>query len=248
MRKILLIAIFTLHTSHADTIGGEVSMGLFNHSPSGYASYTSPFQNIGTEADLEDSFGFSDEQDIFFKAYFEHPFPGLPNLKLGYTTLSHSGNNDVTLFSWGDIVNITGEIENTLELDFLDATLYYELLDNWTEVDIGLTFRYINGDMGVSTSILSDTLNFSTLTPLIYGKFRFNIPNTDFSVQLEANGISYSGFSSYDYELSTRYTFTMGLGLEAGYKTFQLDSDDLVRNLDADIDFSGLYAAAVWNF
>jgi len=248
MRKLLLLAIFTFNTAYADTIGGEVSMGLFNHSPSGHASYSLPLHNIGTEADLEESFGFSDEQDIFFKAYFEHPFPGLPNLKLGYVTLSHTGNNDVTLFSWGDIANVTGEIANKLELDFLDATLYYELLDNWTEVDIGLTFRYMNGDMSVSANTLSDALNFSTLTPLIYGKFRFNVPSTDFSVQLEANGISYSGFSSYDYELSARYTFTMGLGIEAGYKTFHLDSDDLVRNLDANIDFSGLYAAAVWNF
>ena len=115
-------------------------------------------------------------------------------------------------------------------------------------MDVGLTFRYMNGDMGVSTSKLSDTLNFSTVIPLIYGKFRFNIPSTDVSVQFEANGISYSGFSSYDYELSARYTFTMGLGVEAGYKTLNIDSDDLVKNLDANIDFSGLYAAAVWNF
>ena len=172
----------------------------------------------------------------------------VPNLKLAYVTLSHSGNNGVELFSWGNIVNLTGEIENTLDLDFLDATLYYELLDNWTEVDVGLTLRYLNGDLGVHTSLISDALNFSTVTPMIYGKFRFSVPSTDFSVQLEANGISYSGFSSYDYELSARYTFTMGLGIEAGYKTFHLDSDDLVKNLDANIDFSGPYAAAVWNF
>ena len=247
MHKILL-PLLMLSFSHADTIGGEISFGLFNHSPSGHTSYTLPRHSLGTEADLEDSFGFSDEQDIFFKAYFEHPFPGLPNLKLGYTTLSHTGNNDVTLFTWGDIVDITGKIENKLELDFLDATFYYELLDNWTEVDVGITFRYMNGDMSVTASKLSDTLNFSTVTPLIYGKFRFNIPSTDVSVQFEANGISYSGFSSYDYELSARYTFPMGLGLEAGYKTFHLDSDDLVKNLDTNIDFSGLYAAAVWNF
>jgi outer membrane protein len=129
-----------------------------------------------------------------------------------------------------------------------DVTLYYEVLDNWVELDAGITARYISGDMGVSTSGDNDVADFSIWVPMLYGKARFNFPVTDLSVQLEANAISYWDMTAYDYELSARYTLMMGIGIEAGYKSLHLDSDDLVDGFHADIDFSGPYAAAIWDF
>jgi len=242
LKKLALVTLLTLSQVNADMVGGEVSLGFFNHEPSGYASYS------GTSSDLEETLGFSGEQDIFLKAYLEHPFPIVPNVKIGYTTLSHDGSNDVVDFSWGIIDNFTGDIDNSLSLDITDVTLYYELLDNWVEIDAGLTARYITGDMGVSTDITQDIVNFSTWIPMLYGKARFNLPVTDLSFQLEANAISYWDMTAYDYEVSARYTLAMGIGLEAGYKSFHIDSDDLVDGLNADIDFSGPYAAAIWDF
>lgn len=242
LKNIVLFTFFTLSTMHADMIGGESSLGFFNHDPSGNASYKSRSSN------LEETFGFSEEQDLFFKAYLEHPFPLLPNLKVGYTALSHSGSSSVVDFSWGDIDNFDGTIDSSLSLDFTDVTLYYEVLDNWAEMDAGVTARYITGDMGVRTNTNNDFVDFSTWIPMLYGKARFNLPSTDISFQLEANVISYWDMTAYDYELSARYTLVMGVGLEAGYKSFHLDSDDLVDGFKSDIDFAGPYAAAIWDF
>jgi outer membrane protein len=242
LKKLFLVTLLTLCHVDADVIGGEASLGFFNHDPSGNASYKGP------SSSLEETFGFSEEQDLFLKAYLEHPFPLLPNVKLGYTTLSHDGSSNVDGFTWGDIVNFTGPIDSSLSLDMTDITLYYEVLDNWVEMDAGITARYISGDMGVSTSIYNDTVDYSTWIPMLYGKARFNFPITDLSVQIEANAISYWDMTSYDYELSARYTLIMGIGLEAGYKSLHLDSDDLVDGFHADIDFSGPYAAAIWDF
>ena len=89
IKKLALVTLLTLSQVHADMIGGEASLGFFNHDPSGNASYK------GTSSSLEETFGFSEEQDLFLKAYLEHPFPLLPNVKLGYTTLSHDGNSSV---------------------------------------------------------------------------------------------------------------------------------------------------------
>lgn len=247
-KSIILLTFLTLNSSYADTIGGEASLGIFNHSPSGQASYTLPFGEAGTSADLEDTFGFSEQQDLFFKVYIEQPLPVIPNIKIGYTTLGHNGSNNVELFSWGDIVNFTGEMDNSLSLYISDITLYYELLDTWAEVDIGLTARYINGDIDVSTNISNDTVDFSTWMPMLYSKARFNFPVTDISLQIEANAISYGSLSSYDYEVSARYTLAMGIGLEAGYKAYHLESNELVDGFNADMDFSGPYAAAIWDF
>ena len=83
---------------------------------------------------------------------------------------------------------------------------------------------------------------------MVYGKVRFTLPVTDLSFQLEANAISYWDITAYDYELSARYTLVMGLGLEAGYKAFHLNSDDLVNGFNADMDFAGPYAAVLWDF
>jgi outer membrane protein len=242
IRNIILFTLLTLSPIHADMIGGEASLGFFNHDPSGNASYKS------TSSNLEETFGFSEEQDMFFKAYLEHPFPLLPNVKLGYTTLSHDGSSSVEDFTWGDIGNINGHINSSMSLDMTDVTLYYEVLDNWVEVDAGITLRYFSGDMGVSAAGAYDSADFSIWAPLLYGKARFNVPVTDLSFQLEANAISYWDMTAYDYELSARYTLVMGIGLEAGYKAFYIDSDDLVDGFHADIDFSGPYAAAIWDF
>lgn len=248
MRKILIGAILALHLGHADTIGGEISLGIYSHNPSGNASYN--LLSLGTShtQNLEQTFGFTEEQDIFFKGYLEHPLPFLPNFKLGYTTLSTTGTRNVELFSWGEISLFTGNIANKLTLDITDATLYYEILDNWAEVDVGLTFRYISGDMSVTSKLGSELIDFSTTTPMLYGKVRTNIPTTDFSVQLEANAIAFTGVNAYDYELSARYTFYMGLGIEAGYKVFHLENDEYTDSLNVNIDFTGPYAAVSWDF
>ena len=248
MRKLILVALFPFSSLYADIIGGEVSLGFYNHAPSGHASYVLPFTDAATSANLEETLGWSDSQDMMLKAYIEHPFPFVPNVKLAHTKLSHDGSGSVSLFSWGNIVNFTGNIKSDLSLNMTDVTLYYELLDNWVEVDAGLTARYMSGDINVNTFLTSENADFSSFIPMVYAKARFNFLVTDISLQLEANAISYSSATFYDYEISARYTFLIGLGLEAGYKVYHIDSDDLSSGLKSDMNFSGAYAAVVWDF
>jgi len=264
IKKLTLAALITSSTLYADTIGGEVSLGIYSHSPSGSASYTLPYTTLNSSVDLENDFGWSNDQDIMLKAYFELPLPFMPNIKLAYSNLNQDGTGSVTDFSWG-IISGSGDIETDLALQAYDVTAYYELLDNVVELDAGLTMRYLNGDITVTPtvgfdfttpigSISSPTIGVPYPTdidmwiPMLYGKARFNVPNMDISLQLEANAISYEDTTFYDYELSARYTFSMGLGLEAGYKSIHLDSEDLADGLVVDIDFSGPYASIVWDF
>ena len=261
IKKLALASLFASGTLYADTIGGEVSFGIYSHSPSGTASYTLPYAPLGTAIDLENDFGWSNTQDIMLKAYFELPVPLMPNVKFAYSNLNQDGTGNVADFSWG-IISGDGDIETELALQMYDATAYYELLDNVVELDAGLTMRYLNGDIAVtpnasfnfgpfsspSIGLPSEVVDIDMWIPMLYGKARFNVPNMDLSLQLEANVIGYQETTFYDYELSARYTFSMGLGLEMGYKSMHLDSEDLADGLVVDMDFSGPYASIVWDF
>jgi outer membrane protein len=229
-------------------LGGELSFGIYNHSPNGNASYTLPYIGRGTSADLEQTLHWDDETDMIFKAYLEHPVPLLPNIKLAFSDLSHEGAGPVADFTWGSIEIPLGNIQTSMDLQMYDLTLYYELLDNWAEIDAGLTLRYFDGDIAVRTTGLGESTDFDLFVPMLYAKARFNIPTTDISFQAEANAISYNDSTLYDYELSARYTLVMGLGLEGGYRVIHLDSEDLADGLVADMDFSGFFVSAIWDF
>jgi outer membrane protein len=262
IKKLILTSLLTAGTLSADTIGGEISLGIYSHAPSGSASYTLPYTTHKSSADLEDDFGWSTDQDIILKAYFENPLPFFPNIKLAYSNFNQSGEGTVNSFSWGGIIGMDGIINTSLETQVYDITAYYELLDNVVEIDAGLTFKYINGDILVtpvadfnapvpfspSVALPSQSTELDLWIPMLYGKARFNIPNTDISLQFEGNAINYEETTFYDYTLSARYAFFMELGLEAGYKSMHLDSKDLAEGLAVDMDFSGLYAAIVWDF
>jgi len=259
IKKLALATLLTSPVLYADIAGGEISVGMYSHSPSGYASYTEPYTGLGlgTSADVEDTLHWDSNENIFLKAYIEHPAPMLPNIKLAYTQLSHEGKGEVGDFTWGGIhIPSLGTIENSLDISKYDLTLYYEVLDNWVEADVGVTLGYIDGNIAVtaltgigpmSISATEDT-DFSLFMPTLYGKARFNVPNTDLSLQFEGDVFSYDDTTYYNYELSARYTFSMGLGIEVGYKAQHLDSSDLADGLVVDIDFDGPYAAVVWDF
>ena len=242
--KKFVLSLCILYSSlYADTARGEIVVGVFNHAPSGQVQY-----NSIESVDIVNTLDFSTAQDVLLKAYIEHSFSPLPNLKLAYNTYLHNGQNLVPNFSWGKIENFTGTINNHLSLSFVDTTLYYELLDDWLETDAGVTFRSLSGEMSVKNRLNDDALSFSTLVPMLYGKMRLNLLDTDISLQLELNAIALPSTTSYDYEVSARYTFSMGLGIEIGYKSFYFKSDNMTKNFDANIDFTGLYTAAIWEF
>jgi len=261
IKKLTLFSFLLAGTLYADMIGGEVSLGIYSHTPSGTASYTLPYTPLTSSVDLENDFGWDTAQDAIVKAYFELPLPFVPNFKLAYSNFNQSGTDTVSSFSWGNIQG-DGEIDTALALQMYDLTAYYELLDNVIDLDAGLTLRYLNGNIDVtpaanftfasllslSVALPTESTKIDEWIPMLYGKARFTVPSTDVSLQFEANGITYQETTFYDYELSARYTFSMGLGLEAGYKSMHIDSKDLADGLNVDVDSSGPYAALVWDF
>ena len=239
MKKILLLTAIVTSISMADFIGGELNLGYYNHSPSGIAS------SDGDSVDIENDLKLDTKNDIFLKVYLEHPIPLIPNMKVGYSNLSHSGNGRVTEdFIWnGKSFSVGKDIDTELDLAMYDLTLYYELVDIlWMNVDLGLNVKYIDGYVDVD----NERKEFDVPVPMLYAKARVDLPATDISFQVEGNYISYDNNTLYDVELGARYTFALGFGVEAGYTNLKIKVDD--SEISMDTDLSGIYGKVVWDF
>jgi len=239
MKKIITLTALLSSLSMADFIGGEINVGYYTHNPSGTATYKRD------SVTMDDTLGWSSQNDIFLKAYLEHPLPLLPNIKLGYTDFSHTGTTDGSPFAWGDSVFTTAQ--SSFDMRMYDITLYYELLDNWLNADVGLNVKYLDGSISVTDGVKDESTDFTLPIPMLYAKARLDIPTTDVSFQVEGNYVTYDGHTLYDLEAGARYTFMLGLGIEAGYKTLHLTIDD-IDDTSLDADFSGVYGKIVWDF
>jgi len=239
------ITLLTLSTSLmlADIIGGEINLGYYNHAPVGNVQYQ------GDSLNIKDDLKWGKENDIFVKAYLEHPLPIIPNIKLGYTDFTHSGSGAVSkAFNFGNkTFNLNDNIQTNFNLKMYDLALYYEILDNWLNLDIGVNVKYVEGSIGIQSTLQNESTDFSVPIPMLYAKARFDVPTTDLSFQAEGNYVTYDGHTLYDAEVGVRYTLALGLGLEAGYKTMKLKLDG-IDNLSMDTTFSGAYGKLVWDF
>lgn len=243
MKKVLLLATMAITMSMADFIGGEVDLGYYSHSPSGTAQYK------GDSADIEKDLHWADEKDMFIRAYFEHPVPIIPNIRLGYSKFSHEGDGAVSkTFGWDNFsIGLNENVYSKIDLDMYDLTLYYEFLDNWISADAGLNIKYLDGTVDLQSTTDSSHNAIQVPIPMLYLKGKVDIPATDLSFQLEGDYVSYSGNMLYDFELGARYTFFAGLGIEAGYKAMKIKIDD-VDDFSMDTDFNGAYGKLVWDF
>ncbi len=242
MKKIILASALCSTLAFGDFVGGEISIGYLNNQPSGTFAYK------GDTSDVEETFGWKRENSYLIKAYIEHPLPVLPNLRASYTNLSHSGSSSVTIPVVYDNKPYTGKITTDFNADIIDATLYYEILDNWLNLDLGINAKYIDATASVQNiSTGKSSADISFVLPTVYAKARLDIPMSNFSFQAEGDMIAYNKNTLYDLTLSARYTFIFGLGVEAGVKMLKFKLDD-IDDVTADVDFTGIYAAAVWDF
>jgi outer membrane protein len=244
MKKILIFTALATTLSMADFIGGELNIGYYNHTPSGTIQYQ------GDTIDVKDTLNWNDEADMFAKVYIEHPLPIIPNIKLGYSDFSHSGAGTISqAFNFGGTTYAANSnVDSAFDLKMYDLTLYYELLDNWVNVDVGVNVKYVDGLVAVKNDAgVSESTDFQVPIPMLYAKARFDVPTTDLSFQVEGNYVTYDGHTLYDAEAGIRYTLALGVGLEAGYKTMKLKLDD-IDDLSMESDFSGAYGKLVWDF
>ncbi len=253
-KKLSFLAVAGLMLSanaSADMAGIEV--GAYQWSPdySGVLAVDDG-SDEGTELNLENDLGYSDEDHNIIWASVEHPVPFLPNFKMVSSDLDARAATTLTraIEFGGETYSANEDVTSRIDMSNIEYTLYYEFLDNWINVDGGLTFRQydgiveLNSDPEGSNIMESEELDFTI--PLVYLKGRVDLPFTGFFVDGEMNFISYDGDSIQDLAFSLGYESDIGLGAKAGYRTFTLDVEE--SDFVSDLEFKGAYVSVFFHF
>lgn len=230
-----LCAALASSAASADFIGFDASAGIWKPAYSG---------SVGVDKFNADEFSLAKDNVTFLQLAFEHPIPLLPNIMLAHSRVGTEGAADLeTDITFRDETFSAGtRVSTDLDLTHTDATLYYELLDNWVNLDLGLTARRYAGDMKVSSEGLSENIRLNGYLPMLYGMARFDLPFTGWSIIAQGNATGYKGDTHTDFTAKVRWDFmpVVDLGLEAGYRMMSLDLKEL-DDLQSDLEIKGPY-------
>lgn len=234
----------SISVAQADVIGFEI--GAYQWKPDYKGTLRSDDSLLlGNNIDIQNDLGFSDESHNVLWFSLEHPIPVLPNFKIVSSDLDASSNSTLDGIIFGG-VTFNEDVSTKYDMSNIEYTLYYEILDNWVNLDLGLTIRQYDGEVRISSTDDSEVENIDFTIPLLYGKARFDLPFSGFFVDAEINIISYSGDSISDTALGLGYESDIGLGAKAGYRTFSLDVED--DTFVADLEFDGAYISLFYHF
>jgi len=228
--------------AQADTI-----FGVYAGAGSWQTDYSG---DIGDPAISTQDLGITDNSNSFFYIALEHPVPVLPNIKLQHTSISRSQTATITQSFEidGTQFDADTDVHSAFDLSYDEATLYYEVLDNWLNLDLGLTVRKFSGYVSAESDMTSEKVDANLAVPMLYGKFQFDLPFTGFSAGFEGNYVTYQNSSLSDYSAKISYLFdsVLDAGLELGYRAMNLKIDD--SGVQTDLELSGPYAAAIFHF
>ena len=173
--------------------------------------------------------------------------PVLPNVKYQNYDLNTSSSSTNSITFDGNLY--TGNINSTLDLTHNEIVLYYELLDNWVNLDLGLDLKVFDGKVSVSdtTATPTSTIDVDETIPMLYLSARFDLPLTGFYVGANIQQLNIGDNSAEDSSLMVGYESKLGLGIEGGIKTFNLELDD-ADDLNTNLEYDGIYLNGYLHF
>lgn len=247
LKLITLVGLTMAGAAQADTAGIEV--GGYRWSPDYTGVLASDGSTLpGTNIDVENDLGFGSDDHNIIWASLEHPVPFLPNFKIVSSDLATSATSTTGVTFDFNGISYNEQVATTIDFSNVEYTFYYELLDNWINLDAGLTIRQYDGMVeivGLTTAQSAmEELDFTL--PLLYIKGRIDLPLTGFFIDGDINIISYDGDKVSDVTFGVGYESDIGLGAKAGYRTFTLEVDE--DGFTSDLDFKGAYISAFFHF
>ncbi|MEE8366538.1 MAG: TIGR04219 family outer membrane beta-barrel protein, partial [Gammaproteobacteria bacterium] len=194
---------------------------------------------INPTIDLIGDLGLDDPSSSSFQLILEHPIPLLPNIKYQRFELDSTGSTPgASLIFEG--VTFTGNVTSTFDLSHDNIVLYYEVLDNWINLDLGVDLKRFDGEVELTDAVSNQRVLVDETIPLLYLSARFDLPFSGFYVGADINSFSTGDSSVEDSTIMLGYESDSGLGFEGGIKKFSLELND-VNNLNTNLEYDGIY-------
>jgi outer membrane protein len=232
----------------ADALGVRIGANYWHYDIDGTVRFKT--RDSSNNIDVNSDLGYDNDNLTFLYAILEHPLPFLPNLKLSRTDIDTSANGRLSkTVVFGDTTFPANEdVSSKLDLKMTDITLYYRVLDNIANIDLGLNAMYLDSD-GRITGAVSGTqrADISGWVPKAYVGVGVDLPLTGLSLGADGSAVKYKSSHFYDYTLRVSYTTPWYVGIDAGYRKIKLDLDDFDDSF-SDLSFDGFYAGGYLHF
>lgn len=235
-----LLTVVVLPNSYADILGFRVSGGQFKYSVSGDLRDSATTTDT---IDLKNDLHIADDSGAQGFVYIEHPVPLIPNVRLGNTSLRLNGTGSASInFTFnGQPFTTVQTLTTNVDLSHTELALYYEIIDTFVDIDIGLNFKSFGKTATISNGTTTASTDLKGTIPMLYAAINIPIPITGFIIGGEISTISVGDNSITDTIVRLRYDSDFQLGAELGYRAFSIKYEDTGAATYANIKASGPY-------
>ncbi|MCZ6889163.1 MAG: TIGR04219 family outer membrane beta-barrel protein [Gammaproteobacteria bacterium] len=239
-----LLACTALNASADRLFGIYAGLGSWNQ------EVTGEFSSVGQAIDLQDDLGLQDNRGNVMYFALEHFVPFVPNFRVQKIDIAINGDGILSreIEFNGTTFAINEPLVTDIRVDQIDGLLYWQLLDNVVSLDLGVAARYMDGSIDVVSTLQSESVEFKGALPMLYGRARIDLPLTGAWVAAELQGLGYGGNKILDMTAQIGWESKWGLGVEAGWRSLDIDLDAYDDIDSASLEISGPYAAINYHF
>ncbi|MCP3687858.1 MAG: TIGR04219 family outer membrane beta-barrel protein [Gammaproteobacteria bacterium] len=239
-QHMLLAGAISSGIAYADFVGINISSDYLS------ANQTSPGYN-NTLLGIDDDTGQNRSYQPPLLLVLEHPITLLPNFRYQGYSLDSSDSKQLTsnLTSNGQSFTMGNRLPSSYDLSQDDIVLYYQLMSNWIDLDMGIDLKRFDGEVEYSGS--DNPVRLDETIPLLHFSARLELPYNGFYLGADFNNMSLSDSTVEDSTIKLGYQSGNGLGFEGGLKSFslELDSND---NIASDLEYDGIFLNGYFKF
>jgi len=240
-----VVAVLATSSIQADTL-----LGIYAGAGHWQQNFAGELTSDPISVDVEDDLVLDDDSNMVLYIAVEHALPILPNVRAQHLDVDTQGDNVLSrniVFN-GQSFAVSDTVASDVSFTQSDAVMYYQILDNWVSLDVGMALSWVDGSIEVASSTERAAADFDEIVPMLYGKVRADLPFSGFWVGAEAQGLDYQDNSLLEFNAQVGWESDTGFGFEAGYRAMELEFDEFDEVDRAGIDIKGPYAALNYHF
>ena len=209
-------------------------------------------RNNVSSIDLVDDLNANNPAQTSMVLILEHPISILPNIRYqGYNLYSaESFGVNLETSNNASAANAGKTTTTNFDLDHEDIVLYYQLLNNWIDLDMGVDLKRFDGQVS-QAGTTGSSIDVDETIPLLYLSARVDLPVNGLYVGANINAnvvdLGLSQSTAQDSTIMLGYESGKGIGIEGGIKSFSVELNDS-DSLNTNLEYDGLFLNGYFNF